>query len=338
MVTLKDVAKKAGVSQASVSRVLSGSPYVSEEMAKRVLEAVDALGYVPNPAARALVLGKDLSVHGQGEGVGVLVASAALKFSHSFFSEILDAIDQELESYGKWIAYVKDSQEIRKNPRMMGLMSPKYVEGLVFMGDSVSFPFLEKIASSKLPIVLIGFSAAGLDSIIFDKENGIKELIDHLVGLGHRRLAYMGGNDERRSTFISYLQAKGLEVREDWLVHTPWTTEDGYKSAYRLFSKEGELPTAVIGGCDLICVGVVRGILDCGLRVPEDISVAGFDDINIAKYMVPRLTTARVHRKDIGQFAARRIIDQLNNQSEANMVARSPIKLIVRDSTGPCSS
>ncbi|HHV44387.1 MAG TPA: LacI family transcriptional regulator [Firmicutes bacterium] len=333
MVTVKDVAREAKVSPATVSRVLSKSAYVSPEKRERVLAAMRKLGYVPNLAAQSL-RGNEPFAGGMLRGIGVIVSSGALRFSHEFFAPILDGIHMELKNQQQLLAFSRQIDEFANDPWLLNLLSPEACTGLIFVGCS---PYNDKILTQvidwEIPVVLVEFTYKGLDAVIADKRDGMRQAVCHLVSLGHKRLIYVGPRDERAESFEQAVLSAGLEFGDDSVVEAPFSMARAYEVFRGVLGRKDF--TGIVAACDTVAIGVIRAIHDAGLSVPEDLSVIGFDDLLVASFLTPRLTTVAVNKVELGRYAVRRLIDKLEMEGSSGTITICPVHLVVRESTSP---
>lgn len=326
-VTIRDVAQRAGVSISTVSRVLNDSSPVREEKKKLVLEAAATLGYTPNPAALSL-LGKRTGAVG-----------ALLPFVNGeFFSELLSGLDEAAQALGLVLVVSTSHRQPSEFQRAVQTLD-KRVDGLVVMA-----PELDAAAASSLlsdaPTVFLNTDAEGLDADAFNFDNagGSRALTEHLIGLGHRRIALAAGPPEawdareRVRGYRETMAEAGLPTRE---VPSGYTREAGAAAARQIL--DGDEPvTAILAPNDDAALGVVAALHEAGLRVPEDVSVTGFDGTPGAAYAVPPLTTARVSIRELGAWAVQRLqarIDRPTLGPAERVVV--PVACVVGRSTGP---
>ena len=334
-VTAKDVAKLVGVSTSTVSRVISGSPheFISEKTRKRVLEAAEKLGYTPDPIARAL-RGKESYL------LGLIVREIA----DPFFAELISEISTQAREKGYNIVL----GHVRSDPLLAleinDMLDIRHTDGVLFLGDlKDDDTALESILQGKHEVIALCRtpSAVPLHIVNVDNVAGVRALLDHLNDLGHRRIGFMGGGwpgdiQERQKAFLDYIHELGSPFSTKWLRNESNTYQGGYHAMKQLVGLE-ERPTAVIAADDVMAIGALKAASDIGIRVPDDISVAGFDDIEIAQYLSPSLTTVRQPIKQLSQKAIELMLDLISGSyvGDPESIIRIPPKFIARESTGP---
>ncbi len=301
-VTIKDVARQANVSVATVSRALNGQPNVAEDVRRRVLEVAERLRYSPNPAARSLSSRRT-------QTIGVVLP----ELHGEFFSELMRGIDQVARERGLHLLV----SSYHGNPREQGAAlraMPGRVDGLLLMSPFVDGA--EAIAADlpALPVVLINpaLAAEGLPAIGVDNHGGAVAMMRHLREAGHRRIAFIAGpagNFDARERLRGYREALAGEPGM-----APWVLEGGFDEASgvragRALLAATERPDAVFAANDMMALGCLFALREAGLRVPQDIALAGFDDIPLSRYVHPTLTTMRVEIAELGARALQRLLD-----------------------------
>ncbi|MEL6613260.1 MAG: LacI family DNA-binding transcriptional regulator [Bacteroidota bacterium] len=332
--TIRDVAHRAGVSISTVSRVLNDTARVSHTKRKRVLEAAEALGYAPNPAARTL-LGKQTS------SLGVLLPFV----SGEFFSELLHSLDTAAQEAGYFLL-ISTSHRLRDEFRAARMMLEKRVDGLIVMAPELRPREAQVLASASEPIVFINTDAEGLpfDTVNFDNYGGSYALTQHLLDLGHRDIGIIRGPsgakdaDQRLEGYRAALAEAGLTPRSDWMVTGEYTLEAGYAVAQPLFAT-ADRPTALLCANDYCAAGAIHAAHEAGLRVPEHLSVVGFDGLPSTLYTQPPLTTARVPIDEVGKIAVALLLDRIMDGPIGHEPVRRvvPVEVLVRASTAPPS-
>lgn len=331
MTTIRDVARAAGVSIATVSRVYSGSQTVNEETSRRVLAAGSRLDYWPNAAARTLTTARTHTL-------GVLLPD----LYGEFFSEVIRGIDQAARQERLQILVSgshADAETIISVARSMR----GRVDGLIVMApDQTSASALEQLMRV-YPMVLLNGPAGfdGCDTISIANFQGAHALLRHLLSLGHRRIALLRGPagnvdaEDRRQGYRAALREVGLEPDPALEIPGAFTEESGYAAADALLSIS-PAPSAVFAANDGMAIGLLSALLDRGRRVPQDIAVAGFDDIAAARYLNPPLTTVRVDAFELGRRAV--ALWSGNGNGKEKRAERLnevlPVRLVVRGSCG----
>jgi LacI family repressor for deo operon, udp, cdd, tsx, nupC, and nupG len=330
---IQDVARLADVSTATVSRALATPERVSPEARARVLEAIAKTGYVPNPAARTLRSQKTYMV---------LVVLPDL--SNTFFSKILRGIEGTLfeAGYGMIISDLDGSPA--KEAHFAAFTAAGRVDGAILLNGHLFGQSRDgegQPARITIPLVALCEAIPGADipQIEIDNRAAASRMTQHLASLGHSGIAYVSGpannvlERERFQGFKEGLQAAGLPYDPALVIPGDYTIEAGVAAGERLVA-QATRPTAVFCTSDEMAIGLMRTLLSAGLRVPEDISVAGFDDIEFAAVAEPALTTIHQPRRELGQAAATALIDLLQGRTTPKRI-RLETELVVRDSVAP---
>jgi DNA-binding LacI/PurR family transcriptional regulator len=295
MATLKEVAEKAGVSAATVSYVLNDSRKVRPETEQRVLWAAKELSYQPNAAARSLAVG-------HSSIFGLIVPD----ISNPFFPEVTKAFQSEAAVYGMETVMLdgnKDSQRTRSMvERLLGLQVP----AIAFLTSQVDTPVKEFVAEKGVCAAYLGFGTSGpkVSNISIEQREGIREAVNHLAAMGHRRVGFIAGPADgvfasrRKAAFLEAAGAVDMETR---VYDSDLTVQGGYFGCSRVLNGFGA--TAVMAGNDLMAIGALHYAYDRQIAVPAALSVIGFDDITFSQFTQPALTTVAVPRAEIGRLA-----------------------------------
>jgi len=336
---IRDVAKRARVSTATVSRVMSGIDVVKPETADRVRKAIDAMSYVPNLSARTLSKGRS-------HLFGIVISDV----TNPFFPDLIYTFNELAEQhlYRTVIANTNYSPA-RMEQCIRGLIEQK-VEGIAIMTSEMSANSLRMVADRGIPMALLNetFDYKNLTNIVVDYKAGMEQAIDHIVSLGHKRIAFIGGPQNlrsaalRQSIFLAALKEKGIKLGKDRLASGNHRVDGGY-AAMRQLLKQKERPTAVLASNDLTAIGAITAIYEAGLTVPKDISIVGFDDIEISAAFNPALTTVRLSRAEIASHAFFALYAATNAPKEGkgsrkkgqNVLHTVSTELILRKSTAP---
>lgn len=304
--TIRDVAREAGVSVATVSRVLNGSGPVSESARVRVERAATALQYTPHGAARSLSTRRTTNL-------GVILPD----LYGEFFSEVIRGIDTATRAAGYHLL-LSGSHAVRAEvSAALGAMRGR-VDGLILMSPDIGPAELERVVPVSLAAVLV--NSAPVDgrfaTLNVDNIGGAQGMVRHLASLGHERIALIGGDPtnhdaaERWAGYRRGLEEAGLAVDEALELVSDFTKSGGYAAAQRLAALE-RAPTAVFAANDAMAVGALSGLQEAGLRVPGDMAVAGFDDIPMARYVTPPLSTVHVDLTGVGERAVGLLLSAL---------------------------
>jgi len=334
--TIRDVAQQAGVGVSTVSKYLTGRPYVSKETAARIQAAIQQLDFQPNGLGRALATGRS-------KVIGVVIAS----LSNPFYLELVEAVDREASRAGFSIFLASTDRDPARERAVMTAMLDKGVEGLVLAHVASTDSQLLHQAMRGKSFVLASrhFEHSSDDFVVIDGARGSRLAVDHLVGLGHRRIACLSGPVSvgqfrwRRDGFLEGLRAHGLEPDQDLLIeaHTGNWVDLGRDAADRLLALPPDRrPTAVHTTNDLLALGVLQRSRELGVRLPEELSVVGFDNVLFGGLALVPLTTIDSRIQEIGARATRIVLDRIDGRAggEPTQVVLEP-SLVVRESTAP---
>jgi LacI family transcriptional regulator len=324
--TIHDVAARAGVSVATVSRVINGKELVREETSRQVRAAAKSLRYVPNVAARSLSIRRS-------QTIGIVLPDV----HGEFFSEVIRGIDLAARAEGYHILVSGSHSDPAEMLEVVATMRGR-VDGLVVMAPDVTLAPLDELRARDMPVVLLNSSAANGDAITIDNYGGACAMMRHLHDLGHTRIAFIRGpkqNADARERLRGYrhcmrgmgaLTARALECDGDF------TEESGF-AAGRALSELASRPTAVFAANDSMAVGVLASLAKAGIKVPAGMSVVGFDDIPIARYVNPPLTTMRVDIAELGRRAFGLLLEGISRPAVRDpRHDRVATTLVVRDS------
>ncbi|WP_449537275.1 catabolite control protein A [Ferdinandcohnia sp. Marseille-Q9671] len=329
-VTIYDVAREANVSMATVSRVVNGNPNVKPTTRKKVLEAIDRLGYRPNAVARGLASKKTTTV-------GVIIPD----ISNIFYSELARGIEDIATMYKYNIILSNSDQNKDKEFHLLNTMLGKQVDGIVFMSGNITAEHVEEFKKSPAPIVLAASveSSNTVPSVTIDVEQAAFDAVTELAGRGHKKIAFVSGplnepiNGEKKlAGYKRAIEAAGLAFNEEYVVEGDYT----YDSAIEGFEKIHELadkPTAVFVGTDEMALGVIHSAQDLGYSIPNDIEVIGFDNTRLALMVRPQLTTVVQPMYDIGAVAMRLLTKYMNKENVDQEIVVLPHRIEYRQST-----
>jgi LacI family transcriptional regulator, repressor for deo operon, udp, cdd, tsx, nupC, and nupG len=330
MTSIKDVAKMAGVSTATVSRTLSEPDSVSKKTRSKVLEAVKKSGYVAN------ALGRSLRTQ-RSDTVVVLVPD----ISNPFFSNIIQGIESEAKSKGYRIV-LGDTQMDRERERSYAdMVKQRQADGIILLGASIPFDVdpQTKTADPSWPPMVMGCEYLDIDlpTVRIDNVSAAFDATAHLIDLGHKKIAYINGpkdsplSIDRLRGFHQALEQAGIESRADWIAQGSYSLQSGVDAMQGLLS--GDAPSAVFCANDEMAIGALKAAKQMALRVPDDISIVGFDDIRFADYCDPPLTTIHQPRADIGRSVMKVMCQLLSGEVLDQQDVVLPHALVIRQST-----
>jgi len=326
-VTLKMVAREAGVSASTASRIINNTVNVSDELRQAVEAAIAKFNFRPNAAARGLALGKT-------QTIGVISQAIA----SPFYGEGMRGIERRLQQSGYAPLFMSGNWQEKEEIRCMDELITRGVDGIILFTSALSDAALKAYAR-KVPIVVTGrvLKAKGLVSMQVDDRNGALIAMRHLLELGHRRIAFVAGFEnhpdanERLAGYRSALEAAGISYDPRLVVAGDFHEEGGMQAVYQLM--DSNIPfTAMFCINDETAYGACLALFRKGMRVPDDISVIGFDDLPSSTYRVPPLTSVHQSVQQVGESAAEAILQMVAGRRP--QVAVPPIELVVRESTG----
>lgn len=330
--TQKDVAQRAGVSRSTVSYVLNDQTElkipISDETRKRVMDAIAELGYEPDARAQSLRSGST-------NIVGVIIPI----LQNPFFWQILEGISESLQEAGYSLHLAHHPLDLQQEANTIRELTRQPVDGFILLAAAKYLlprltDYLEK---SGRPVVEITAAKAKFDHVVHDYSQGTRELMMHLLELGHRRIGFIYGISrdvqgfDRLLIYREVLAEAGLQPYE---MHCGENLEESYQAAHNLLTAK-DRPTALIVINDMLAMAVMRAASDLGLSIPHDLSVAGFDDIPFSNYMLPRLTTVSGKAEESGRDAVRMLLRRFADPELPQQVTTTKVQLIVRESTGP---
>jgi LacI family transcriptional regulator len=328
--TIRDVAKQAGVSVATVSRVMNNSGPVSAGTRERVEQVAEALRYSPHPGAQGLIMRRT-------RNLGVILPD----LYGEFFSEVIRGMDQATQRAG-YNLLVSSSHDDRSEIDAAVRAMRGRVDGLVLMTPETGVGSVEEVIQPSLPVVLMNApaSSARAHTLNVDSYGGSYAMVRHLVSGGHERVALIGGDPqnhdarERRRGYAAALRDAGLEARPEWQVRADFRKSGGWEAARVLMSRPGLRPTAIFAANDAMAVGALSSLQELGLAVPRDVAVAGFDDIPLARYLSPALTSVHVDNSGLGARAVELLLESVDGGSGDPIHEVLPTTLVIRRSCG----
>ncbi len=330
-VNIHDVAKRARVSIATVSRVVNRIATVDEELAKRVWKAVDEVGYVPNSQARALVSGRS-------HILGLIVS----EITNPFFPELVQEFENLAVAQGYEVMIGSTSYDPARTASLIRRMQQRNVDGVAVMTFGIEEELVQKLVEHESPLVFVdaGPDRPNIRVLKVNYGEGIREAVQHLAALGHRQIAFISGPLRmrtaitRRDVFRKSMAEVGLTAPAQYFAEGDHTMEGG-KTAMERLAALPDLPTAVVCSNDLTAIGVLHALDETTHKIPGDISVVGFDDIHLAQFMLPPLTTVQMSCRDLAEAAVQALRAGIEPGHPKAAQREWPIRtrLVVRRST-----
>ncbi|NLY29821.1 MAG: LacI family transcriptional regulator [Firmicutes bacterium] len=332
MATIKDVALEAGVSIASVSRVLNDPNYGSVEMRMKVTAAAKKLGYQPNKIARSMVMGRTN-----------IIALVIPDIRNQFFTSVARGVEDVASKYEYRVMLCNTDENSIRQRQYIDTFRSKIVDGFIIAVASDRDHDLDKVDRETLPFVFIDRVCEGVlaDAIVVDNRDGAYKAVSHLLELGHRRIGLIAGKSdtltgrERLRGYEEAYRAAGITVDQALVVDGNFTIEGGYQATKALLEIE-DRPTAIFAANNSMTIGCLRALTEAQVKVPEDVSVIGFDDSEWAEFFVPPLTVVRQPTYSMGTLAAEILFQRLTGTAppEWQEVVLKP-ELVIRASCGP---
>ncbi|HKW17819.1 MAG TPA: LacI family DNA-binding transcriptional regulator [Terriglobales bacterium] len=308
---IREIAKRAKVSTATVSRTINRVPTVDRQLAKRVWKVIEELGYYPNTQARALVSGKTRIF-------GLIVS----EITNPFFPEIVQSFEDIAVQHNYEILLTSTVHDPRRMETSVRRMLERRVEGVAILTFGMEEALLEGLRFRKVPLVFVdvGPPVAHVSNIKINYANGIRQAVQHLAALRHERIAFVTGPlnlksaKTRKDVFQESLREIGLHPEPELIIEGDHTMEGGMKALGHL-AKQRPIPTAVMCSNDLTAIGVIREAYDYGIMVPQELSVIGFDDVRLAQFITPPLTTIRMSQSELARLAFRALLTDVERNA-----------------------
>ncbi len=324
--TLKDIARHANVSIRTVSRVVNGEGEISEDTRKRVQRIIEELGYRPNAVARTLVMGKS---H--------LIATIIPQITDAFFPEFINGVQEACKAGGYSVLLGNTDEDPSQERVLIETMADKQVDGLILCGTRLGEEELSAIAERHHVVVITSQHPRNASTLHIPGNDGLYRTTGYLVEIGHRAIGHLGfrreGNCERLNGYRAALSANDIAFDPRLVVQTErLTVEEGRRAMAEMLEHD---VTAVACYNDVVAVGAMLECLDRGVRVPDEVSITGFDDIPLATMIRPTLTTIHVPRHQLGRTAASMLFDIVDDRPISNVEYDGQAELLVRDSTAP---
>jgi DNA-binding LacI/PurR family transcriptional regulator len=331
-VSIRDVAKRAGVSIATVSRAVNRIPTVDPELSKRVWRAIAEVGYLPNTQARALVSGRSRIL-------GLIVS----EITNPFFPELVQEFENMALAEGYEAMVGSTNYDPARTESLIRRFLQRNVDGVAVMTFGIEENLVEKLVAREFPLVFVdaGPETPNVRILKVDYGEGIRQAVQHLAALGHRSMAFISGPlglrsaIARREAFVKSMAELGLQVPGEHLVEGSHTMQGGQDAMQRLLAL-GALPTAVLCSNDMTAIGVLHALHRTPHQVPRDVSVVGFDNVKLAQFMLPPLTTVQMSCCDLAAAAveALRAGIERDHPEAGRREWKIPTRLVVRQSTG----
>ncbi|MEC0666259.1 LacI family DNA-binding transcriptional regulator [Priestia flexa] len=333
MTTIKDIAKVAGVSITTVSRALNGYSDVNEKTRQKIINVAKKLNYSPNTLARGLVMQKSKTI-------GLLVSGISREsVKDNFTFEVLCGVNERASLLGYDLILFNTNTTKQREKTYTQLCKERRVDGAIIQGIKKDDPYLTEVLESNIPCVLVDIPIRSnlVGYVTTDNKLGAKKAVEHLVQLGHVHIGMVNGSEdafvsqERLRGYLDTLEEHGIDIRENWVVNGEFEEAVAEQQAYELLKTNEEI-TSLFCASDLMALGALKACKRLGRSVPDQISIVGYDNIVLAAYSSPQLTTVGQEVYQIGYEAADLLIEILENRS-TNMERYLETELIIRETT-----
>ena len=328
---IREIAKRAGVSTATASRAVNRVPNVDHQLAKRVWKVVEEFGYFPNSQARGLVSGKSRIF-------GLIVS----EITNPFFPEVVQAFEDIAVQNSYEILITSTVHDPKRMEMAVRRMIERRVDGVAILTFGMEESLTADLRLRKVPLVFVdvGPNTPGVSSIRIDYEHGIRQAVQHVSALRHVNIAFVSGPVHlksavaRRTAFEKCMREIGMQVRPDMIVVGDHTMEGGMR-AFAELRRLPTTPTAVFCSNDMTAIGIMRQAYECGLAIPSDMSVVGFDNIHLAEFMIPPLTTVQMSQTKLAKLAFQALLNKAEDGLETSKKREYTLmtQLILRRST-----
>ncbi len=326
--TLKDVAKRAGVSTATVSHVINETRFVSDELKARVHQAMEELNYHPNAIARSLRRSKT-------HNIGMIVPD----ISYPFLAEVARGVENAGFELGYNVILCDSDGDLEMEANYIELLREKKVDGIVFVATGESSSHVQALVEQGMPVVICDRELPGVevDTVIADNVGSGYQATEHLIGLGHSRIGCIAGpqtleiSNKRARGCKGALEQHSIPWREEWITRGDFRSRGGYEAMRELLALD-EPPTAVFACNDLMAIGAICAASQKKLRIPQDIAIIGCDDIASASFTNPSLTTVAQPKHEMGAAAVEMLVERIRDKSKPTTRRLLPTELVLRDS------
>lgn len=329
-VKITDIAREAGVSISTVSRVMNGTKAVSPELRNRVYKVIDEHHYSPNVLAQSLIT-KRTNI------VGVIVPD----ISNAVFGALTKGVNHLCSKKGYTIMMCESGGKLEIELKLLDVLEDRHIDGVLFCGVDVNRRLVDAMQQKDYPVVLMTQEASieeiSIDTVVHDNVRLMYDSIMFLHANGHKRIAYLGGpaydissGKKRLKGYKKAMEELGLKISDSYIQEVDFSFNGGYEGAKIIYEESSLLPTAIAAGSDQIALGCAHFLNSHGIRVPEDMSVIGIDDLEYATYFQPALTTVRIPYFEEGAMAAERLMDCLEGSKSGPNIQYVKHKIIRR--------
>lgn len=337
--TIRDVARKAEVSPSTVSRVFNNKGNISSETKEKVLSVAAELGYQPRSYKK--------QEEKEKKNIGIIFSKRLSNLIlDPFYGQVMAGVEGSLIPYNYKLFFKTISGKVSEDSAVINdLIKDEKIAGLILTGYDIEKDLIFRIKESNIPLVLVDNDLwdENIDCVVNDNIAGARKIVNHLIELGHERIAFFGGPlshvslDERYIGYCQALKQAGINKDKEliYCCKPTFNIEDGYNAALDTFKKLKKMPTAVFTANDMLALGVMKAIKELGYKIPDDVSIAGFDDIQVAQHTMPPLTTVRIFKNEMGALAGKRLNELINGINPKPIKLVVSVDTIIRESTAP---
>jgi LacI family transcriptional regulator len=330
MSTIKEVAELAGVSSATVSHVINGTRFVSEAVREQVLQAMNSLNYQPNALARSLR-------SGHTHTLGLILPDSA----NPFFAEMGHSIEMAAFEAGYSVIFCNTENDIERESFYLDVLTKKQVDGIIFVSTGENKESLKKLIELKIPTVVLDRDLAGMqmDFVQADNLQGGYLATRYLISLGHKRIGCIAGSpkvaagSQRMTGYQKACEEFSIPVDGNLVAYGEFNPVSGWELGLRMLSQK-DRPTAIFVSNDMMAIGVLRAAAELSISVPNDLAIVGFDDIELASYTIPPLTTIKQPKVEMGKATLDLILRRISDELAEPKRIVLPVSLVIRSSCG----
>ncbi|QKS70166.1 LacI family DNA-binding transcriptional regulator [Paenalkalicoccus suaedae] len=327
MVTINDIAKRAGVSRTTVSRVINNSGYVSEASKRRIMTAIEETGYVPSEQAKSLRLKRT-------KVIGVILP----KISTETSSRVVDGINSELNSNGYQILLASSDLSMEREIEHLKLLQSRRVDGIILVATNREQPLLNAIHQAEVPVVVLGQDIKGNSSVLYDDYHAAKAVMNAIFAKGHKKIGFIGVHEqdqavgvERKQAYLDAMAESGVTIEEGWMQEAIFDIDSGATATKQMMQSLVK-PTAIFAVTDRLAIGAMQYLQANGLKIPEDIAIIGIGASDLSKYVTPSLSTVDYFHEEAGILSARLLLNNLQNGEKKVEKSLMRYRLIERNS------
>jgi len=327
MVNYNDIGKLAGVSPTTVSHVINKSRVVLPETRKKVYKAMKELKYTPNLLARSIATGKTHTI-------GLVISD----IKNPFYPDIVQGVEEVAAKNGYNIFLCNTDYDVEKGSKSIDALIGRKIDGIIIHSSQIDEPKIKEIKDTGVNFVLFGWSKKniGVDSLYTDFNTGFTEAIEHLVSLKHKKVFFISGPKEMETSKVrvnSFIDAIKKYKNIDYKIFEGDHKIDGGSKITKKILKEKDMPTAIVCSNDLLAIGVLQTLKDNGIKIPDDMSIIGADNIELTRIVTPKLTTIKLERYKMGRAAMELMLKRIKNKKTSRQIREFKTKLTIRDST-----